>query len=184
MKFVKWCILLVACLLGLLVLITSFLPRDFAVERTLVMEAPPEVVYRQVVDLKAWQEWNPWSQMDPDMMVVFGDTTTGAGAGYAWRSDVAGNGQMNIIEAIPYREVRYKLVFEGFEDLPSYSSMLLKPGQEPGSTSVTWTFKGTVGNKFFARWMSVMVDKFVGASYERGLNALKIQCEEIAEGRE
>jgi len=180
MKFVKWFIALVVVLLGLFVLITFFLPRDFAVQRTVLMNASPEVIFDQVVDLKAWQEWNPWSRMDPDMMVVFGEKTYGAGAGYAWRSDVAGNGQMNIIRATPYREVRYKLVFEGFEDLPSFSSMLLTPGEAAGTTSVTWTFEGTVGNKFFARWMSVMVDSFIGKSYERGLEALKLQCEAIA----
>ena len=122
--------------------------------------------------------------VDPDIVIVYGDQSSGAGASYSWVSEIAGNGKMRILETDPNRYARYELIFEGYEELPSYSTILIAPppvdAEEPVH-EVTWTFEGNVGDFFFARWMSVMVDKFVGASYEKGLAALKARCESMAE---
>lgn len=181
MKLVKWIIIGVAALLGLFVIVTAFLPKDYYVERSVEITAPVALVYSQVVDLEAWQAWNPWNELDPDIIIEYGEKKAGEGAWYEWKSKVAGNGKMTISEAEPPLTVNYVLVFEGFEDLPSYSSMLLEAGDPLSPTLVTWTFEGTVGNRFFARWMSVAMDKFVGQNYQKGLNMLKQRCEQMAE---
>lgn len=183
MKIVKWLIIIVAALLALFLTITFFLPKEYEVRRTVLIEAPAPVIYDQVVDLEAWQEWNPWNQVDPDIAITYGERSKGPGASYSWVSEIAGNGEMRILEVDPGRLARYELIFEGYESLPSYSSIIIDPvtGDGPGPIhEVTWTFEGTVGNNFFARWMSVMVDNFVGASYEKGLDSLKARCESMA----
>lgn len=38
-------------------------------------------------------------------------------------------------------------------------------------------FDGTVGDRFFARWMTLLMDPMVGSQYEKGLEALKLRCE-------
>ncbi len=177
MKFVKWLIVAVAVLLGLFVLVTFFLPQDYYVERTTRINAPAPVVYSQVADLEAWQKWNPWSDLDPEMEITYGESKVGQGASYSWISEAAGNGSMTITEADAPNHVRYKLAFEGYESQPSFSEMILKSDNPAGPTTVTWTFEGDVGDKFFARWMAVLMDKFVGASYDKGLAALKERCE-------
>ena len=181
MKFVKWIIIFVAVMLGLFVAVTAFLPKDYHVERSIEVSAPIALVYSQVVDLEAWQAWNPWNELDPDIVIEYGEKKAGEGAWYEWRSEVAGNGKMTITETEVPLKVRYVLSFEGFEDLPSYSSMLLQAGDPLSPTTVTWTFEGTVGDRFFARWMSVLMDKFVGQNYEKGLQMLKERCEALAQ---
>lgn len=182
MKWAKWLIILVAVLLGLFLVITFFLPKEYEVRRSIDIAAPAPVIYSQVVDLEAWQTWNPWKEMDPDMALRYSEARSGVGASYEWNSEVAGNGRMAIVEATPNAHVRYELVFEGYEDLPSFSSLYLEPTEDLSQTRVIWTFEGTVGDRFFARWMSVLVDKFVGGSYEKGLDALKANCEQLALG--
>jgi len=177
MKAVKWIIISVAVLLGLFVGITFFLPKAYYVERSVEISAPVVVVYSQVVDLELWQEWNPWSVMDPDMAITYSESRVGQGASYSWDGEKAGRGKMTIIQAEAPNLARYELVFEGYENLPSYSSMILKATDPLGPTTVTWTFEGEVGEKLFARWMVLVMDKFVGASYEQGLQALKERCE-------
>jgi hypothetical protein len=181
MKFVKWIIIAVAALLGLFVAVTAFLPKDYAVERSIEVAAPISLVYSQVVDLEAWQAWNPWNELDPDIIIEYGEKKVGEGAWYEWKSEAAGNGKMTITETDVPVSVHYVLSFEGFEDLPSYSAMLLKTGDPLSPTQVTWTFEGTVGNRFFARWMCVLMDKFVGQNYEKGLEKLKDRCEGMVE---
>jgi hypothetical protein len=180
MKLVKWLILLVAVLFGLFVLITFFLPTEYEIERTVQINAPEALVFSQVADLVVWQEWNPWNEMDPDMVIVYGEIATGPGASYTWTSDVAGDGAMKIVEVDGMDHVRYELLFEGYEDNPAFSSIYITEGLEAGTSSVRWTFEGDVGDSFFGRWMTVMVDKFVGPSYEKGLQSLKERCETLA----
>ncbi|NDV61853.1 SRPBCC family protein [Puniceicoccales bacterium CK1056] len=180
MKIVKWLIALVALLLGLFVLITFFLPTEYEIERSTEINTPAELVFSQVVDLVAWQEWNPWNEMDPDMLIEYGELSAGPGASYTWQSDVAGDGAMKIIKVEGMEHVRFELLFEGYEDNPSYSSLFISEGSSEGSSTVRWTFEGNVGDSFFGRWMSVMIDKFVGPSYEKGLQSLKERCEALA----
>jgi hypothetical protein len=177
MKAVKWIIIAVAVLLGLFVLVTLFLPKDYYVERTEIIEAPAVVIYVQIADLKAWQEWNPWKEMDPDMALTYGEATSGMGAWYSWESEIAGSGRMTIIEADPPKNIRFELLFKGYESVPSYSGFTLEGEELTGPVKVTWSFEGSVGDKLFARWMTLFIDKFVGESYENGLKALKERCE-------
>lgn len=173
MKAVKWFLIVLTSLLGLFIAVSFFLPKDYHVERSIEIDAPKEFVYAQVADLEAWQKWNPWSTVDEDMLVIYGETRTGVGASYSWQSEVAGNGRMTIIEAQAPDDVRFLLEFEGYEELPSYSSIRLDSGEAGLPTLVTWTFEGNVGDKLFARWMVLLMDTFVGASYETGLARLK-----------
>lgn len=177
MKFLKWLLIIIAGLLGLFVVVSFFLPKEYYVERSVTINTPAVLVYSQVVDLEAWQEWDPWGDMDPDMQVVYGETRVGLGASYSWISETAGNGTMQIVEVDPPNMVKYELLFEGYEENPSFSRILLEAPDAIGPTSVTWTFEGNVGDKLFARWMVLLMDKFVGVNYEKGLNNLKERCE-------
>ena len=181
MKFVKWLLIVLAFLVGLFVVITFFLPKDYYVERSIEIEAPALLVYAQVVDLEAWQTWNPWNDLDPDMALSYGDPTVGKGASYSWVSEVTGDGTMEIIEAISPLQVRYKMTFEGYEDEPGFSSMLLDAANPVGPTRVTWTFEGEVGDRFFAPWLGIMMDTLLGPSYEKGLASLKERCEAMTQ---
>jgi len=176
---VKWLLIIVAGLLGLFVVVSFFLPQDYYVERSIDISVPAALVYSQVVDLEAWLKWDPWGEMDPETKVTFGSIKVGTGASYSWESETSGNGSMAIIETNPPEMARFELIFEGYEDNPSYSSMLIDSTDSLGPCSVTWTFEGSVGDKLFARWMAVMMDKFVGMNYEKGLNNLKELCESM-----
>jgi hypothetical protein len=179
MKFLKWLLIVLAGLFGLFVVVSFFLPKEYHVERSILIVSPPELVYSQIVDLEAWQEWDPWGDMDPDMEVVFGDKTVGLGASYRWTSEMSGDGEMTIVETEPSKMVKYKLVFAGYEDNPSYSVITLEAPDVMGPTNVNWTFEGSVGDKLFARWMVLLMDKFVGVNYEKGLKSLEKRCQDM-----
>jgi len=178
MKLVKWIIVVVVVLLAAFLGITALLPKDYLVERETVIAAPMEQIFSQVVDLEAWQEWNPWSKLDPAMVIEFGPERSGPGAWYRWESEVVGDGSIRITRTLPPRQVFYEMQFEGYEDMPASSSFTLMPGED-GGTRVVWVFSGSAGEQFFARWMSVVADKLIGASYEKGLEALRERCEAL-----
>lgn len=177
MKFAKWLIIAVAAILGIFVVITFFLPKDYYVERSIEIEAPAFLIFANVADLEAWQTWNPWNEMDPDIEITFGEKTVGTGASYTWVSEKMGGGEMLIVLSKAPEVVRYQLTFEGYEETPGYSDMLLKAESATGPTIVTWTFEGDTGDKFFSAWMSLFMDTLLGPSYEDGLAKLKEKCE-------
>lgn len=177
MKFLKWLLIVLVGLLALFFVVSFLLPKSYYVERSTTINVPAAIVYQQVTDLEAWQSWNPWNDLDPEMTIIYGDTKVGKGASYDWKSEKAGNGTMRITETTPPSYARYELIFEGFEDNPSISEFKLESDGLSGPTTVTWSFEGDVGDKLFARWMVLLMDKMVGASYEQGLANLKAECE-------
>lgn len=180
MKWLKW--ILVGCVLLLLTfgVATFFVPKTYDVRRSVVIEAPASLIFSQVVDLEAWQKWNPWNKADPDIQIEYGPERSGLGAEYSWQSEVAGSGTMRIVEVGFPNKVRYELEFEGYENQISISRFLIEEGPERGANTVTWTFEGDVGDSFFGRWSTLVMDAFIGPSYERGLAQLKTRCEELA----
>ena len=89
---------------------------------------------------------------------------------------------MSIIGTNPPNDIRFELIFDGYESEPSHSSFILEGNGMVDPVRVTWTFEGSVGDKFFARWMTLMIDKFIGNSYEKGLQSLKVRCEGMEVG--
>ena len=50
-----------------------FLPRDWEVERTLVIAAPAAVIHAELEDLRAWRRWSPWPPAgEADVELRFG----------------------------------------------------------------------------------------------------------------
>ncbi len=60
MRIVKW-VLGVAAALALIVFVGGyFLPKESVVARSIELNAPPEKVFAQLSDLKAFSQWSPW----------------------------------------------------------------------------------------------------------------------------
>ena len=93
----------------------------------------------------------------------------------AWQSEDpnVGSGQQEIVESQPETRIRTKLTFDGF-DAPSYATFTFEPAD--GGTRVTWAFDANMDNTV-GRYMGLMMEKWVGGDYERGLARLK----EVAE---
>jgi len=58
-------------ILGLFVF-SLYLPSRLKIERSLLIKARPEVVFREVNTLRNWERWSPWHQLDPAMKLVYG----------------------------------------------------------------------------------------------------------------
>lgn len=47
-------------------------PDSFRIERTASIKAPPEKIFAQINELKAWTEWSPWEKIDPNLKRTYG----------------------------------------------------------------------------------------------------------------
>jgi Polyketide cyclase / dehydrase and lipid transport len=157
----------------LMVAIGFFMPGTTHVERSIDINAPAVKVFDNVNDLKKWNTWSPWSQLDPNAKWTYSEpNTSGQGAWYTWVSDNknVGKGKMTIIESKQNEGVKYNLEFEGMGS--SIAGFKLTP-KDSLNTQVTWTMDSDNGLNPISRWFGVFMDKMLGSDFEKGLASLK-----------
>lgn len=158
-----------------LLAIGLLLPKQGQVERSIVINAPPPVVYGLVNGFARFEEWSPWADKDPGMKVERSGPEAGVGAKYAWSGNEAvGSGSQEIIESTPSSLVRTKLLFGGFAE-PSIASLAIAP--DGSGSRVTWSLNVDVGSNPVNRYFGLLMDKMVGPDYEKGLTRLKALAE-------
>jgi uncharacterized protein YndB with AHSA1/START domain len=168
--------LAVALVIVALVVYAALQPDEFRVERSVVINAPPEKIYPLIVDFHRWSAWSPWEKLDPALKRTFSGPDAGLGAVYAWDgNDKVGAGRMEITGAIPSSQVVIKLDFARPIEGHDSAEFTLQPGG--ATTKVTWKMRGP--SPFLAKLMGVFVsmDRMIGGDFERGLAALKAAAE-------
>lgn len=171
MTVLKRILLSVAILALVLVAISFFLPSRAHVERTAVIEAPPDVVFGLVNGFQRFNEFSPWSDLDPQTKYTFTGPATGAGAKMAWTSDDpdVGHGIQQVLASKPNERVDIALEFVGMGKADV--QWLLAP--DPKGTKATWTFDYDLGANPFMRYIGLTFDGSVGKDYAKGLAKLQ-----------
>lgn len=159
-----------AVLVLVLVVVAFLLPRTYRVERTLVIQAPPEVVYPLFGDLRRWREWGAWQERDPGMKTTYSEQPTGVGAWSAWESKSEGSGKMTITAYEPPRRAVYRLEFP---DMGTSSQGSLELVPAAGGVKVIWVDAGDLGMNPMFRWFGVFIDGMIGPDFEKGLANMK-----------
>jgi uncharacterized protein YndB with AHSA1/START domain len=168
-----------AALAAAFVVVVSLQPAELRVARSTTVSAPPAVVFAQLNDLHAFNQWSPFAKRDPATKQTFGGPPTGQGASMAWAGNAeVGEGRMTITESRPNEIVRYRLEFlKPFENTAEANIALRPDGDR---TTVTW---GMVApNNFIAKAMHLFLDmdEMVGGDFEKGLADLKSIAERKA----
>jgi len=173
MKTFQW----IGVVLTLLALVPFFgfaLPRRFHVARSIEIHAPPEQIHAVVNRLHDWPTWTAWTQERyPDMKIEFSGPEEGAGAKQAWSGKSSGSGQIEFVTSSPTEGITYK--FE-FENAPSTGGIKFEPADK-NSTRVTWYADGDAGFNPIARYFGLLMDRFIGPDFEKGLDNLKKKSE-------
>lgn len=146
-------------------------PDRFKVERSIAMAVPPEAVYQQVADFRAWDRWSPWARLDPAMKTEFGGTQGAPGATYHWvGNDDVGEGRMTLTEVSPPSRLAIKLEF--IKPFAAVNDTDFTFAPEGGGTRVTWSMAGET--PFLSKVMMVFMDfdKMIGKDFEKGLAQL------------
>ena len=170
-------ILVLLVLAGLLAGYVATRPTEFRVERSTVIEAPPERIFPLINDFDEWLEWSPYEKKDPSMQRERRGSLAGPGSVYAWdgNQDI-GKGWMEIIEAVPPSRVEIDLNFERPMAARNRVVFSLEP-EGSGNTRVTWAMSGR--NSFLGKLAGVVMDMdtMVGRDFEAGLAELKARAE-------
>ncbi|MGQ0485433.1 MAG: SRPBCC family protein [Hyphomicrobiales bacterium] len=175
----KWAIWLAVAVIVVFLGGGYVLPGEAVVQRQTVIAAPPEKVFAVIGNLKRFNEWSPWAELDPNIQYKFEGPEMGVGQKMSWTSNNpdVGNGSQTITAYEQNKRIAAALDFGAMGK--AVASMELAPAG--GGTAVTWGFKTELKGAL-ERWFGLMFDRWVGADYERGLARLKALAEKEAAG--
>ena len=174
--FKKIALVLVAALAGLFVVI-AMQPAEYHVERTLEIEAPPEVVFALVNDFKQFSRYSPWDAADPELKRTFSAETSGVGATYGWSGNTeVGSGSMTITEATAPTKLTMRLDFK--EPMASTATAGFLIAKTDTGSKATWYVDGE--NNFVGKGFCLFMDinAKIGEAYEQGLARLNTAAKE------
>ena len=151
------------------------LPREVSVARSITVAVPPATLFPQVNSLQNLNTWSPWAAKDPAMKVTYEGPAEGVGAKMSWTSEVAevGSGTQEIIESTQDERVVSSLVFGNMPPSKAYFDL----EADGTGTTITWTLAVDMGMNPVGRWMGLMMDKWVGVDFDKGLAKLKAKAE-------
>ncbi|MFO8128545.1 MAG: SRPBCC family protein [Bacteroidales bacterium] len=178
MKVLKKIIIWILVIIAILIVIAYFLPKQYSVERSIVINADREQIYFQLCDFDNWENWTPWGEALDTTAVYKSTGGCDSGAVQQWSGDITGNGKMVMTRVIPNERIEYDLSFEGGK-YESHGTMTIEP--EGPDYKVTWTDKGDLGYNPVARYMGLMMENMLGPDFEQGLQNLKEYTESLPE---
>lgn len=175
MRILKILLVLLVILAAVFFIGGYLLPDRISVARSVDIARPPAQVFAVVNDLSRFNEWSPWYALDPKAEYRHEGPASGVGATLHWAgNDEVGKGTMRIVESTAPSHVATQVAFEGFPD-PADAKFTIEPAGENGSR-VTWAFTTALAGPV-ARWFGLLMPKYIGTDYERGLTQLKTLAE-------
>lgn len=150
------------------------LPGEARVERAIDIAAPPDKVFAIAGDLRRVPEWSPWVQADPKVSFAFEGPEQGVGQSMRWASNnpMVGSGSEKVTEFAANERIATEIDYGEF----GTASTAIGIAPSGSGTRVTRTFTSSLPG-VIDRWAGLMVDRTLGAEYERGLENLKALAE-------
>jgi len=160
-----------ALVLVFVFIIPLLLPASFDTRSTIIIEAPDEVIFNRVLNLKTWNDWSPWAEEDPYMSREYSGFPGVVGHEVYWEGEIAGTGRQTLKSLEKFKSIDFNLVFEKPTSSSSQSYWRLESLGD-GKTKVTWGTKGSLSYPF-ERYFGFFLPKMLTKSFDRGLENLK-----------
>jgi len=172
-------VLLIGVLFVVLLSFAATRPNTFQVKRTQSIQAPPDRIFALIEDYRKWAAWSPYEKLDPTMKKTFSGAERGRGAVYNWAgNNKAGEGRMEIVDAVSPRLVKIKLDF--LKPFEGHNTAEFTLDTKGGSPEVTWAMYGPQPFLFKLMAIFVNMDKMLGKDFSEGLANLKTIAEKRA----
>lgn len=121
----------------------ALLPRDWRVQETILINAPPAEVHAWVGDLERWPQWAQWNQSELWPQNRVSKPSSGAGATLRWHAGARDGqegpaGEVRIVRSDPTSGVW----FENRTPSSELSEASVLYQERPSVTLVTWEDRG------------------------------------------
>ena len=162
----------IVAVIVLVLVFAALKPDTLRIERSTVINAPPDKVYALIADFHEWPKWAPQDRGDASMKRSYSGRPAGVGAVSDWSgSGNTGKGRMEITGAEAARQVVVTVDFAKPFRSHNVNTFTLAP--EGNGTRVTLAMQGT--NTYMMKVMSLVMnmDKMMVQHFESGFANLK-----------
>jgi uncharacterized protein YndB with AHSA1/START domain len=169
-------LIVIAVLIASVLIFATTKPKTFRVQRSIVINAPPEKIFALIDDFHNWSRWSPQDKEDSTMNRTYSGPARGIGAVSEWHSTgSAGQGRMTITESEAPASISIKVDFAKPFEAHNVNDFTIESAG--ALTKVTWAMQGT--NLYLMKIMGVFVnmDRMMGKHFETGLDNLKTVAE-------
>jgi hypothetical protein len=172
----KKALLIVGILIFLVFIMHIIAPKNYRVERKIVVTSQIDTVFKSLCSLKEQQIWSPWAEMDPNMKVEYRGTDGLIGSVTHWvGNDEVGEGEQEIMKIEGHTEIETELRF--LKPFESTSIGFFKLKELDNQTEVTWGFRGEHTFPTTIIMLFMDMEEQVGPDFEKGLNQFKAYIE-------
>lgn len=177
MRFLKPFFFFLISVMVVTAVLSMLMPTSQKVERSVTINAPAAMIYKELIKLDNFKKYSIWSQRDSSAKYTMTGTDGTVGAASSWTGDpyISGDGRIEIVSLEENKKVEHKLSFTKPKKGRAGSVFTLQ--ENNGATTVTWNFKlatprpWNIFNLFFS------LDKKMGKDFEEGLSLLKSAIE-------
>jgi RimJ/RimL family protein N-acetyltransferase len=160
-------------LLAIFIIAAIIMPKDYAVEREIIVNKPKSEVFEYLKSLKNQDNWSVWMAKDPQVKKTFKGTDGTVGYTARWEgNEEVGTGEQEIKEIIEGQRINTELRFiKPFES--NNDAYMITEVVGPEQTRVKWGFSGKmpVPMNVFLPFMGM--ENSVGKDFSDGLINLK-----------
>lgn len=176
MKALKFILMGVVTLIAAFLTLGIFAPKDYNVERSIVINADKAIIINNVKSLQNMNKWSPWAKIDTTTVNTYTGTDGEVGSVHRWESnnEEVGVGEQEI-KSISENKVVTELRFE--KPFESISEAYMNLDEVDGGIKASWGFNGNSPFPFNAMLLFMDMDGMLGADFEKGLASLKELCE-------
>jgi len=169
----KKVLLVIVGIIAIILIIGLIAPKEYAVEREVVVNCPKEQVFEYVKSLQLQNEWSVWGDLDPNAVYTYTgfDGTVGFISAWEGNKDV-GKGEQEIVGIAEGERVDIDLRFiEPFESTADV--YFTTESLSENETLVKWGMSGKMPFPMNLFLLVMNMDKSIGKDYEQGLENLK-----------
>ncbi len=169
MKILKWLLIVLLILAGLVLIVPAFLPATTIISAEADIAVGPDEVFHSAALYLNRDQWDPWLQMEPEAKVTIEPKEGYIGSTYSWEGDKIGYGMMKVEKVVFGKEIQSTIWFGEDPDSSLVEWHLEKTDE---GTHVTWNFVAD-GKYPFGRLMMMMMSGGMQNSFESGLASMK-----------
>ncbi|MEO6613600.1 MAG: GyrI-like domain-containing protein [Chitinophagaceae bacterium] len=178
MKFLKSFLLFLLAVAAATAILSFFLPAQQKIERSITINAPAAVIYKQLATLENFHRFSVWSQQDSSALYTLSGTDGTVGAVSSWTGDpnISGDGKIEIVSLEPNKKVEHRIYFSKPKKGSAVSVFTLN--ETNGLTTVTWNFETPTPRPWNIFNLFYSMDKEMGKDFDYSLATLKTLIEQ------
>ena len=90
-RVLRWLGIAIVAVVAVAIVVAFLLPRHAIVTRSVEIAAPPSALFPMVGDLRRFNEWSPWADIDPAAVYTFTGPSTASGRPSTGRATTSGS---------------------------------------------------------------------------------------------